>query len=604
MSDIANLANHVVIPPPPGPTTLDSKPSATSQNADFYHPDHLPPESTKPLDQQYPSTGATRPDEDTTLTDQVGETDTGNFRDVLEKRLSEKSDPKPPSEQYQNTSDSDESSSGQKPAPVRSPENTNPELVANKELPADLAQLKLTQTTGGPTMPSHHVIVALPAKVVTGKEVEPGVAVPVPTRTHLLSRVVPDVHNPAKGKQLQAEQIKTDANAQQTSAKPQTLQAQTLKNDTTGGLATTFVKYDGDKDTGPNVKKTVAKTTTVKARNLSLSNKKAGADQNQTRLHITDSTTKKPVQNIDPKPIKDQNADILTENSKTDALLATAKLPTTDAKNPAIDSISPTSAPKGGTEGIRTATGKNQTLAASNGAQSTTQKGTSDIQAASAAARTNAVVADTDGSGPTAVEATNLAAKVTDVSSALNARWNNSVNNARQTVAGPSSGTIQNEGNIQPSPAQQIIDGIRLNINTNHQQIYISLNPPELGRVAIMFRHTDGEITGILKVENQETKYDIEKALPQIAASIQQSGVQVGRVNVIINDQNQQGPLKNNDMPNDDFTGMTKHGFTDQSSDGNSAKTNSPQHDSTGHVTQQPSDIKNEITDNTINVYA
>lgn len=118
-----------------------------------------------------------------------------------------------------------------------------------------------------------------------------------------------------------------------------------------------------------------------------------------------------------------------------------------------------------------------------------------------------------------------------------------------------------------------------------------------------MFRQIDGEITGVLQVEKRETKYDIEQALPQIVASLQECGVQVGRVNVIINDQNQQGPLKNNDVPNDDFVGMTKHGFTNQSSDDNPDRPNSPQADTAGPVTRQPSNITNEITDNTINVY-
>jgi len=580
MSPIANLANHLVVPPPPGPTVLDSKPSAASQNADFDHADPFPPDTSQPLDPQDPPTGAPRPDDDSTSTEQVGETGAGNFRDVLEKRLSEKSDPQPESEEYQTTSDSDESSSRHKPGLVRRLANTNPELAANNKLSADLAQLKSPQTTGGPTMPSHHVIVALPGKGATRTEVKPkGTA---PGRTHLLSRATPAARGPAKG---------------------QPLQAQPLKTDTTGNLAAGLVRDEGAKDPGPNAKKPITKTAAAKTHNVPFSNKKAGADQTQTRLQVTDSTPKKPPRDIDPQLTKDQNADILAENSKTDALLTTAKLSPPDATNAAIASASPTGTPQGGTKAVRTATGKNQTLAASDGAQSATQKDTPDIQAAPAAARTNPVVTDTDGSDPAAVEVTALGAKAPNVSSALTASRPNSVNNAPPTAAGPSSGAIQTDGNIQPSPAQQIVDSIRLNIGTPQQQIYISLNPPKLGRVRIMFQQIDGEITGILQVEKRETKYDIEQALPQIVASLNQSGVQIGRVNVIINDQNQQGPLKNNDVPNEDFVGMAKHGFTDQSSDDNPDRPNSTQADTPGHLTRQPSDITNEITDNTINVY-
>ncbi len=600
MSDVANLAN-LVVPPPPGPTVLDSKPSAASQNADFDHADPFPPDTSQPLDPQDPPTGAPRPDDDSTSTEQVGETGAGNFREVLEKRLSEKSDPQPESEEYQTTSDPDESSSRHKPGLVRRLANTNPELAANNKLPADLAQLKSPQTTGGPTMPSHHVIVALPGKGATRTEVKPrGTA---SGRTHLLSRAAPAARGPAKGQPLQAEQLKTDAPAAQGSAKGQPLQAQPLKTDTTGELAASLVRDDGAKDPGPDVKKPITKTAAAKTHNVPLSNKKAGADQTQTRLQVTDSTTKKPARDIDPQLTKDQNADILAENSKTDALLATDKLSPPDATNAAIASASPTGTLQGGAKGVRTAPGKNQTLAASNGAQSATQKDTPDIQAALAAARTNAVVADTDGSDPAAVEVTALGAKAPNVSSALTARQPNSANNAPPTAAGPASGAIQTDGNIQPSPAQQIIDSIRLNIDTPQQHIYISLNPPKLGRVRIMFRQIDGEITGVLQVEKRETKYDIEQSLPQIVASLHQSGVQIGRVNVIINDQNQQGPLKNNDVPNDDFVGMAKHGFNGQSSDDNPDRPNSTQADTPGHLNRQPSNINNEITDNTINVY-
>jgi len=560
MSDIVNLANHIVVSSPPGPTVLDSRPSAASQSADIDHADHFPPDTSKPLDPQDQATGAPRPDDDSTSTGRVSGTGAGNFREVLEKRLekrlSQKSDTQPESEQYKTTSDSDE---------------------------------------------SHHVIVALAAKGASNTGVK--VKGTAPGRTHLLSKAAPDARGSAKGQPLQAEQLKTDAHAAQGSAKGQPLQAQPLKTDTTGDLAATFVRDEGAKDPGPNIKKPIARTAAAKNHNVPLSNKKAGADQTQARLNITDSTPKKPARDIDPQLTKDQNADILAENSKTDALLATAKLSPTDAKNAAIASTSHNSTPQRGAKGVQTATAKNQTLAASNGAKSATQKDTPETQAAPAAARTNEVAADTDGSDPATVEVTALGAKTPNVSSALTASRPNSANNAPQTAAGSSSGGIQTAGNMQQSPANQIIDSIRLNIDSPQQQIYISLNPPELGRVRIMFRQINGEITGLLEAENRQTKYDIEQSLPQIVASLHQCGVQVGRVNVILNDQNQQGPLKNNDMGDDDFVGMDKHGFTDQSSDDNSTRPNSPQADTAGHVTRQPSNITNEINDDTINVY-
>ena len=119
-----------------------------------------------------------------------------------------------------------------------------------------------------------------------------------------------------------------------------------------------------------------------------------------------------------------------------------------------------------------------------------------------------------------------------------------------------------------------------------------------------MFQQIDGEITGLLEAEKRQTKYEIAKSIPQIVASLQECGVQVRRINVLLNEQNQQqAQFKNNDVPDGDFAGMTKHGFADKPTDDNSTRPNSPQADMARPVTQQSSNVANEITDDTINVY-
>ncbi len=568
MSDIATLANHVVLPRVPEPAVVDQNPSAPSQNTDA-----SPADSSRPLDPQQPSTAARRTDDDTAATTTGPESGTENFSDVLEKRLSQKSDSRSETQGTQKPKQAGEAPPAtDKPAPEQKPAllihlaNTAPGL------PADPDQLKPSQTKGAPTMPSHHVTVALPGKGTTKTDLKAkGNAT---GQTHLLSKAQPAAQGSAQGQPVQAEQLKTDAPV--------------------ADVGPTLTKETGSE----------AKSTAAKTQNGPASNNKPAADRAQTQLPAADTTPKKPAPNIDTQLNQTKNADILDENPKTDELLPTAKHSPTDKANDAIASANPRVALRTEANRIQTAPGKNQTPAASDSAQSATQKDTPDVQAALAATRTNAIVADTDGSNPATVIVNALGTKASNVPSTLTARQTNSADNAPPTAAGPSTGGISAAGNIQTTPAQQIIDSIRLNIDTPQQQINITLNPPELGRVRIMFQQIDGEITGLLEAEKRQTKYDIEKSIPQIVASLQECGVQVRRINVLLNEQNQQqAQFKNNDVPDGDFAGMTKHGFADKPTDDNSTRPNSPQADTARLVTQQSSNVANEITDDTINVY-
>jgi flagellar hook-length control protein FliK len=577
MSDIATLANHIVLPRVPEPAVVDQNPSAPSQDA-------LPADSSRPLDPQQPSTGARRTDDDTAATTTGPESGTENFSDVLEKRLSQKSESRSETKGAKDPKQTGEAPpTADKPAPKQKPAllihlaNTAPGL------PADPDQLKSSQTKGAPTMPSHHVTVALPGKGATKTDVKAkGNAT---GQTHLLSKAQPAAQGSAQGQPVQAEQLKTDTQA---SAKDKPIQAEQLKTDTPVA----------------DVGQTLGKNQAAKTQNGPVSNKKSANGDTQNQLPAGDTNPKKPAPDIDTQLSQTKNADILDENPKTDELLPTAKHSPADKANDAIASANPRIALRTEANRIQTAQGKNQTPAASDSAQSATQKDTSDVQAALAATRTNAVVADTDGSNPATVIVNALGTKASNVPSTLTARQPNSADNAPPVAAGPSIGGIGAAGNVQLSSAQQIIDSIRLNIDTPQQQINISLNPPELGRVRIMFQQIDGEITGLLEAQKRQTKYDIEKSIPQIVASLQECGVQVRRINVLLNEQNQQqAQFKNNDVPDGDFAGMTKHGFADKPTEENSAQPNSPQADTTRPVTQQSTNINNEITDDTINVY-
>ncbi|NQV32633.1 MAG: flagellar hook-length control protein FliK [Phycisphaeraceae bacterium] len=90
---------------------------------------------------------------------------------------------------------------------------------------------------------------------------------------------------------------------------------------------------------------------------------------------------------------------------------------------------------------------------------------------------------------------------------------------------------------LDPAPtsvARQIQNSIALGVQQNSNQIVIRLDPPELGRVAIRFEESSQGITGMLEVQKSQTRHDIQQALPQIILQLQDSGVQIKRVEVVL----------------------------------------------------------------------
>lgn len=84
------------------------------------------------------------------------------------------------------------------------------------------------------------------------------------------------------------------------------------------------------------------------------------------------------------------------------------------------------------------------------------------------------------------------------------------------------------------SVARQIQNTIALGVQQNSNQIVIRLDPPELGQVAIRFQEDSQGITGVLEVQRPQTRADIQQALPEIVQQLQDSGVQIKRVEVLL----------------------------------------------------------------------
>jgi len=117
-------------------------------------------------------------------------------------------------------------------------------------------------------------------------------------------------------------------------------------------------------------------------------------------------------------------------------------------------------------------------------------------------------------------------------------------------------------GNASTGISEQILESVQSSLSqpAGNQQITIRLNPPELGKVLIKFEEQDGQITGLLEVSKTQTRYEVEQALPEIIRSIQDSGVQIRRLEVVLTNQSEQNASKDQTLQDGFFQ---QHGFAE-----------------------------------------
>ncbi|MCP4613811.1 MAG: hypothetical protein GY845_34410 [Planctomycetes bacterium] len=115
---------------------------------------------------------------------------------------------------------------------------------------------------------------------------------------------------------------------------------------------------------------------------------------------------------------------------------------------------------------------------------------------------------------------------------------------------------------MSTSVGQQIQESVRSSFSQEgqNQQITIQLNPPELGKVLIKFHEQDNQITGLLEVSKTQTRIEIEQAIPQIIRGLQDSGIQIKRLDVALSQEEQpdQGALR------DSASGGLQNGWAQQ----------------------------------------
>jgi len=88
--------------------------------------------------------------------------------------------------------------------------------------------------------------------------------------------------------------------------------------------------------------------------------------------------------------------------------------------------------------------------------------------------------------------------------------------------------------NVSASVSEQIQESLRASLARPDQHITIRLNPPELGTVLIKFHEQDSQITGVLEVNKSQTRAEIQQALPEIVRNLQELGVNIRRLEVIL----------------------------------------------------------------------
>lgn len=90
--------------------------------------------------------------------------------------------------------------------------------------------------------------------------------------------------------------------------------------------------------------------------------------------------------------------------------------------------------------------------------------------------------------------------------------------------------------NAAQSVSEQIASSVRAGLVDGGKEILVRLNPPELGSVTVRFQELRQEIRAVLEVVRNETRQEVERAIPEVLRTLQEAGVQIRRVEVVLSD--------------------------------------------------------------------
>lgn len=114
----------------------------------------------------------------------------------------------------------------------------------------------------------------------------------------------------------------------------------------------------------------------------------------------------------------------------------------------------------------------------------------------------------------------------------------------------PKSAANPSDSGISSTVSEQIRESITSSTVGPNREITIRLNPPELGSVVVKFQEQGDHITGLLEVSKSQTRAEIQQMLPEITRDLQELGVQVKRLEVVMTGEQERQTLNGqSEMP-------------------------------------------------------
>lgn len=92
--------------------------------------------------------------------------------------------------------------------------------------------------------------------------------------------------------------------------------------------------------------------------------------------------------------------------------------------------------------------------------------------------------------------------------------------------------------------SRQIQESVSSSLRLEDHQITVRLNPPELGKVSIKISEEKDQISGLLEVTKVQTKLELQQALPEIVRNLQDMGIQIKRLEVLLADEQGQSAVQ------------------------------------------------------------
>ena len=162
--------------------------------------------------------------------------------------------------------------------------------------------------------------------------------------------------------------------------------------------------------------------------------------------------------------------------------------------------------------------------------------------------------------------------------------------------------TAKNTQSLQnTSVSEQIQGSIQSSLRQGDQQITIRLNPPELGKVTIKFHEQQDQLTGLLQVSKTQTKYEIQQALPEIIQNLQNMGIQVKKLEVVMSEPDLTGQQAYNNQSLQDGSAGHQAG-TRENTPGGTVTAHEWLTKNSGYSQTPQSQQDTQITDKSINM--